>query len=169
MTNPALSRNRVRIVDFENIFQRRGGRIRTRGFDRRLDLVPIDALDRVDRRTHFGAALDQAQDLLRLEADIGIDEQQMGRVRVVEELRNQARPRPGDQGIAVLEQDLEIDIAVRSHQLLQLEERRGVEHGNLAAEAGRRDDQIDRVGRGRRRHGVDRPDSLAEFQFMVKQ
>ena len=102
-------------------FKRRRGRIGPRGFDGRLDLVPIDALDRIDRRAHVGAALDQAQDLVRLETDIGIDKQQMGRVRIVEELRDQAGAGPGDQRVAVLEQDLKIEIAVSAHQLLQLE------------------------------------------------
>ena len=35
--------------------------------------LPIDALDRIDPRAHVCAALDQPQDLLRLEADIGVD------------------------------------------------------------------------------------------------
>ena len=65
-------------------------------------------------------------------------------IRVVEELRNQAGARAGDQRVAVLEQDLEIEVFVGANEILQLEQRRRVKDGNLAAKARRRDDKIDR-------------------------
>ena len=70
----------------------------------------------------------------------------MGRGRVIEELRHQARPRAGNQRVAVLEQDFEGQIAVALDQPLQLEQRGRVKNGYLAAEARRRDDKIDLGG-----------------------
>jgi hypothetical protein len=113
----------VRVVDFKHVAQRRGGRIGTRGFDGLPDLVPIDVFDRIHGGTHFGAALDETQNLFGFEADIGIEKQKIGRGLVFEELRKETCPRPGDQRVAVLEQDLERQAAIGADQLLQLEQR----------------------------------------------
>ena len=134
----------------------------TIGGDRLLDLAPVDPLDRIDRRAHVGAAFDQAQNLLRLEADIGVDEQQMRRGRIVEKLRDQARPRARDQRVAILELDLEIEVAVGAHDLLQPQQRGRIEHRNLPAETRRGDNQIDLRRRRRlQRHRCHPPPAKA--------
>jgi hypothetical protein len=55
-------------------------------FDRRLHLAPVGFLDEIDRGADVSAGFDQPQHLLRLKADLSIDEQQMGCDRLVQEL-----------------------------------------------------------------------------------
>jgi hypothetical protein len=109
---------------------------------------------------HAGAALDQAKDLIRLETDIGVNEQEMRRGRIVEKLRDQAGSRPGDESIAVLEQDLQRNATVGPHHLFQPQQRRGIIDRYLTAEARGPNHEID--GRcGRWRQHFSRPRHLS--------
>ena len=142
----------VWIVDLEDVSQGGRRRIGIGGLDASPHPVPIDALDRIDGSAHVGAGLDQSQNLFGFEADIGIKKQQVGRRLVLQELRQEPRPRPGDEGVPVLEQHLEGQSAVAADGLLQLEEGCGIEDGDLSAKARGRDHKIDLVGRRRRGH-----------------
>jgi len=122
--------------------QRGGAGLRQSGGKGRADLLPVDALDGIDAGAEVGAAGEQAQHLLGLEADIGIDEKKMRRRGVVQEGRHQICARPRDQRVVLLHLQLELDVGVGAQRDLQLEERGGVDAGDLPAEAGRRHDKL---------------------------
>ena len=90
----ALFDDGVAVVDLHDVAQRRRGRIAPPGLDGRLYLVPVDPLDRIDGGAHVGAAGDEAKHLLGLEADIGVDEEEMGRGGIVEKLGQPGSPAP---------------------------------------------------------------------------
>ena len=69
-------------------------------------------------------------------ADIGVHEQQMGRRGIVEEKRHEICPRAGDQRVAVAHQNRQVEIGPGTNGALQMEDRPGVDAGDLSAETG---------------------------------
>src|SRR5579863_7273682 len=108
-----------------------------------MDALPVDALDRVNAGAHVRPARDEAQYLCRLEADVGVDEQEMRRFRVVEKLRDEARASARDERVRILEQDFELDVRRSAQHFLQLEHGGGIDDGKLTAETRCRDNQLD--------------------------
>jgi len=109
-----------------------------------LHFRPVDLLGRIDPGRHVGAEIQQAEHFLRLEADVSVDEQQMGRGRIAQEVCHHILPRPGDQRVAALHQHGEAHAALVAGAL-QLQERGGEVAGDLAAIARRADGQMDGV------------------------
>ena len=64
------------------------------------DELPIDRLQRVERSREILIYIEQPFDLLRFEADVGIDEKQMRGCRVVQKCCEQGAARACDEGIA---------------------------------------------------------------------
>src|SRR5208282_5232607 len=63
------------------------------------DEIPIDRLEWIQRSCKVLVKPQQPLDLLRLEADIGIDEEQMRGRRIVQESSDQGAARARDQGV----------------------------------------------------------------------
>jgi hypothetical protein len=146
-------------VKLQHIVERRRSYVRPIRLHHALRFVPVDALDGVEAGHHVGAGFDQPEHLVGRKPDIGIHEQEMGGGGVVEEHRHQVGPRARDQGIAIAQHDLEIDVGFRTQHPLQLEDRTGIDAGNLSAEAGRGYHQVNLIGHERLRSGQCKPQS----------
>jgi hypothetical protein len=134
---PVHHNDAVGVLDLEHVVERCGRHVGAAGLDRPRGLVPVDPLDRIAAGDDVRAALDQPEHLLRLEADVGIDEQEMRRFGIIQEHRGQIGPRARDQRIAVAQQHLELEIGHAVHGTLEREDRARIDARHLPAETWR--------------------------------
>lgn len=79
--------------------------------------------------------------MVGFEANIGVDEKQMGGSLDSQKLRDHVLPGACDESIAAGHLDLQADVALLAREQ-QLEKRTGVEISDLPAVAGRADDEV---------------------------
>ncbi len=99
----------------------------------RRHLFPVDALDRIDAGSDVGVEVHKPEHLLRFEANIGVDKDQMRGGLIGQKVREYVLPDAGDQGVSAQQPDLQPDLAPRARHL-QLQQRADVDVGHEPAE-----------------------------------
>src|SRR5580698_3950338 len=136
----------IGIVDLEHVVERSRRHVRPSDRKGTLRLFPVDALDWIHAGDDIRSGLDQAEYLVGRKADVGVDEQKMGRGGIVENRRHQVGAGACDQRIAIAKLDLEPNVRQRPHRALQCEDGIDVKGGNLAAETGRGHHEVNLLG-----------------------